>query len=142
MKKTARYAAIILGLLLVAAGLYLIKTDSDPQGVMLTLPFVCIGIGCGLFGSGMGELVSARAVRGNPEIQKNLEIEKKDERNIAIASRAKGKAFDIMTYVFGALLLTLTLRGTDTIDLLLLVFAYLFVHGLAIYYHFKLNKEM
>ena len=59
--KITRYATIIVGLLLLAVGLYLAKTNGDPQGVMRALPYVCIGIGCGLFGHGMGDMISERA---------------------------------------------------------------------------------
>lgn len=140
--KITRYATIIVGLLLLAVGLYLAKTNGDPQGVMRALPYVCIGIGCGLFGHGMGDMISERAIRSDSEIQRKLEIEKNDERNIAIANKAKGKAFDMMTFVFGALMISFALIGVDMIAVLLLVFAYLFVHEFAIYYRFKFDKEM
>ena len=55
--KLAKYTTIILGLLLLTIGLYLIKTVGDPQGIMASLPYVCIGIGSGLFGHGMGNLI-------------------------------------------------------------------------------------
>lgn len=90
----------------------------------------------------MGNIISERAVRSNPEIQKKLEIEKNDERNIAIANRAKGKAYDMMTFVYGALMVSFALMGIDMIAVLLLVFAYLLVHGFALYYRFKFDKEM
>ena len=93
--KITEYSVTIIGLLLLAAGLCLLKMNGTPQGIMFALPYVCIGIGCGLFGQGMGNIISERAVRSNPEIQKKLEIEKNDERNIAIANRAKGKAYDM-----------------------------------------------
>lgn len=140
--KIANSVAMILGLCLLAIGLFLLKTIADPQGVMLALPYVCIGVGCGLFGQGMGNLLSERALRSDPELKKKLDIEKKDERNIAIASKAKSKAFDAMTFVFSALMLCFALMGVDMIPLLLLVFAYLFVHGLALYYRFQFEKEM
>lgn len=89
--KITEYAVTIIGLLLLAAGLCLLKMNGDPQGIMLALPCVCIGIGCGLFGKGMGNIISERAIRSNPEIQKELEIEKNDERNIAIARGIKGQ---------------------------------------------------
>ncbi len=40
--------------LLFLAGVVLIKTIADPRGVMLALPYVLVGVGCGLFGGGMG----------------------------------------------------------------------------------------
>lgn len=140
--KIAKYTTIILGLFLLATGLYLIKTSEDPQGVMRALPYICIGIGCGLFGHGLGNVISERAIRSDPDLQKKLDIEKNDERNIAIANKAKGKAFDMMTFVFGALMVSFALMGVGIIAVLLLVFAYLFVHGFALYYRFKFDKEM
>ena len=140
--KITNYATLIMGLLLLAVSLYLIKTSNDPQGIMRTLPYVCIGIGCGLFGHGMGNVISERAINSYPELKRQLDIEKNDERNVAIANRAKGKAFDMMTFVFGALMLSFALMGIDTVAVLLLVFAYLLVHGFAIYYRFKFDKEM
>lgn len=47
-----------------------------------------------------------------------------------------------MTFVFGALMLAFALMGVDMVATLLLVFAYLFVHGYAIYYRCKYNEEM
>lgn len=140
--KTANYITIIFGFLLLAIGLYLVKTGRDPQGVMRALPYICIGIGCGLFGNGMGNMISERAIRSDPVLRKKLDIAKNDERNIAIANKAKSKAFDMMTFVFGALMVSFALMGVDTIAVLLLVFAYLFVHGFALYYRFKFDKEM
>ena len=140
--KITNHATIIIGLLLLAVSLYLIKTSNDPQGIMRTLPYVCIGIGCGLFGHGMGNVISERAINSYPDLKRQLDIEKNDERNGAIAHRAKGKAFDMMTFVFGALMLSFALMGIDMVAVLLLVFAYLLVHGFALYYRFKFDKEM
>ncbi|HYF75143.1 MAG TPA: hypothetical protein VD757_01040, partial [Candidatus Nitrosocosmicus sp.] len=75
-------------------------------------------------------------------IEKQLEIDRHDERNIAIGNRAKAKAYDMMIYVFGALLLAFALMDVDMTALLLLVFAYLFVVGYGIYYRIKYDKEM
>ena len=139
-RKKGSWGLAALGLLLLAGGLYLIKTEA--LGFLQALPYVSIGVGCGLFGQGLGALVSARALQKHPELQKRMEIEKNDERNAAIADRAKGKAFDVMTFVFGALMLSFALMDVALAPVLLLVFAYLFVHGCALYYRFKLDKEM
>lgn len=142
MKKKTGYVFVIIGIVLLGSGLYFVKTISDPQGIMLTLPYVCIGIGSGLFGHGMGSILSRRALQNNPQMQKQMEIEQNDERNIAIANRAKGKAFDMMTFVFGALMIAFALMGADLAAVLLLVSAYLFVHGYAVYCRCKYEKEM
>jgi len=140
--KITNSVAMILGLLLLVTGLFLPKIGAVLQDVRLTLPYICMGVGCGLFSHGIGNLISQRALRNDPELKKKLDIEKKDERNIAIMNQAKSKAFDAMTFVFSALMLCFALMGVDVIPLLLLVFAYLLVHGLVLYYRFQLEKEM
>ena len=142
MKNKANYLLILLGVILAALGLTLIKTTVNPQGMLRALPYVCIGLGSGLFGHGMGEVLCDRALRGSPEIKRALEIEQQDERNIAIADRAKGRAFDQLTFVFGALMVSFALMGVELAAVLLLVFAYLLVQGFALYYRFKFEREM
>jgi hypothetical protein len=141
-KKAWNYCLTIMGLLWLGAGLYLARTIIAPQGVMRALPYVFIGVGCGIFGQGMGEIIGNRAIKNKPDIKKHMEIEKNDERNITIANRAKAKAYDMMVFVFGALMLAYALMGIDMVEVLLLVFAYLFVIGYGIYYRFKFDKEM
>lgn len=142
MKKNTRNVLfILLGLLAAAAGLWLLRGGAD-LGAVRALPYLCIGVGCGLFGQGAGELLAARAVKGDPALQRRLEVERADERNRAIADRAKGKAFDRMTFVYGALMLTFALMEVELAAVLLLVAAYLFVEFSAVYYRCKLEKQM
>ena len=68
--KMTKYVTIILGLLLWAIGFYLLKTSNDPQGIIRALPYVCISFGCGLFGYGMGDVLSERALDSDPELKK------------------------------------------------------------------------
>lgn len=136
------YSLTIIGILLLGSGLFLIKSISDPQGIMKALPYICVGLGCGIFGHGMGNILGERAMKNNPEIKKQLEIEQNDERNIAIGNAAKAKAYEMMIYVFGALIMSFGLMAVDMVVLLLLVFAYLFVVFYGIYYRFKYDKEM
>ena len=132
---------VLLGLLAVTAGLWLLRGGADLAAAR-ALPYVCIGVGCGLFGQGAGELLAARAVRGDPALQKRLEVERTDERNRAISDRAKGKAFDRMTFVYSALMLTFALMKVELAAVLLLVAAYLFVEFSAVYDRCRLEKEM
>lgn len=136
------YSLTIIGILLLGSGLFLIKSILNPQGIMQTLPYICVGLGCGIFGHGMGNILGEKAMKNNPEIKKQLEIEQNDERNIAIGNAAKAKAYEMMIYVFGALIMSFGLMGVDMVVLLLLVFAYLFVVFYGIYYRFKYDKEM
>lgn len=89
--KIANSVAMILGLCLLAIGLFLLKTIADPQGVMLALPYVCIGVGCGLFGQGMGNLISQRALRSDPELKKKLDIEKKMSAILQLQTRPRAR---------------------------------------------------
>lgn len=142
MKKNRNYFITIIGVLLIGIGLYLLKMISKPQGIMLPLPYVCIGIGCGIFGHGIGDIISKKILKNNLEIARQIKIEANDERNIAIENRAKAKAFDMMIFVFGALLISFVLMNVGIMATLFLVSAYLFMIGYKIYYSFKYNKEM
>lgn len=143
MKKNGMdYLITIIGILLVGMGLFLVKSITDPQGIMKALPYICVGLGCGAFGHGMGSIISRKALKNSPNIQKQMEIDKKDERNVTIGNSAKAKAYDMMIFIFGALMLSYALMGIDMIVVLLLVFAYLFVIAYGLYYRFKYDKEM
>jgi hypothetical protein len=143
MKKSiSSYFITVVGVGLLAVGLYFIKTIEDPQGMLRALPYICVGLGCGIFGHGMGEIIIRSAKKNNPAAAKQLEIEEKDERNLAIANRAKAKAYDMMVFVLGALITAFALMAIDLIMVLLLVFAYLFILGYNSYYRFKYFKEM
>ena len=129
------------GLLLMVIGMVLLRSGGD-GGAMMTLPYICIGLGSGVFGHGMGNIVSKKALKNSPELEKQMEIEQKDERNVAIANRAKAKAYDIMIFVFGALMVSFAIMNVELRVTLLLVFAYLFVAGCGVWYRIKYEKEM
>ncbi|MEK3899180.1 MULTISPECIES: DUF6442 family protein [unclassified Paenibacillus] len=141
-KSVTAYLLVITGVVLLAGSLYLIRTVHEPEGVLRTLPYVCIGLASGMFGSGVGEIMSRQALKSNPAAAKQVEINKNDERNVTIANRAKAKAYDMMVFVFGALMLALALMETDLTVVLLLVFGYLFTIGYGVYYRFKYDREM
>lgn len=142
MRKGVFFTLSAIGLALIIAGLCYLKSAGEAQGIMRVLPYYFIGIGCGAFGHGMGEILSHRATKNTAGIQKQIEIEKKDERNIAIGNYAKGKAFDAMIYIFGALIISFGLMNVDLYIILMLVFAYLLVEGISFYYRCKYDKEM
>ncbi len=141
-KSVSAFILMFLGLALLSAGIYTVKTSIDPQGMMRVLPYLCIGLGCGIFGHGTGDVISRRILKNHPAKEKEIEIERQDERNITLGSLAKAKAYDMMIYVFGALMLAFALMEVDLAALLLLVFAYLFVVAYGIYYRYKYDKEM
>ena len=140
-RETQQYILIISGILCFITGIVLLKVIAEPQGVLEVLPYLCIGIGCGVFGHGAGEIAANRAYAKNPQLRKQMEIEKQDERNIAIANQAKAKAYDSMLYVLGAVMIAFALMNVQTTTILLLVGAYLLVVGVFIFYLNKYQKE-
>ena len=142
MKRAKNVWLSVLGFALIAAGIYLIRTVPDPQGILRALPFLLVGFGCGIFGHGLGDLLAKKAVQSDPAMARQLEIAQTDERNVMIGSMAKAKGYDMMTYVFGALMVAFALMGAPWTVIIPMVIAYLFVHGYAIYFRVKLEKEM
>lgn len=132
----------VLGASIFALGLYWVKTIPAPVGGMKALPYLMIGVGCGAFGHGMGDIIGKKAMKANPEIAKQIAIDQKDERNVTISDKSKAKAYDSMLIVFGALQLAFALMNVDLMIILLMVMAYLFVVGYGIYYRVKYEKEM
>ena len=141
-KKLIDYFIVVIGIILLIAGLVLIKLIDTSQGIFIALPYISIGVGCGIFGHGMGNLINSRIMSNRPDIKKQMEIEQKDERNIAIQSQAKAKAYDLMIFVFGALMIALALMNVDMMVILMLVSCYLFVIGYSVYCRVKYEKEM
>lgn len=133
---------IFVGILMAVTGALLIKQTPEPQGIMVFLPYVCLSIGCGVFGHGVGKVINTKTLEHDPELQKQIRINETDERNLAISNRAKAKAYDIMISVYGILMVALAMMDVDVIVVLLLVFTYLFVIGCHIYYRHKYDKEM
>lgn len=131
-----------LGVLLAAAGMILPAVDKEAEGMLRALPGIMTGVGCGLFGSNAGLLITRRAARKNPQLAKQQAILEKDERNISINHQAKAKAYDLMIWVYGTLLLGLALIGTAGLAMYFVVAAYLIVVAAHIYYLHTLHKTM
>lgn len=130
------------GLVILIAGLVFARLQPDAQGIMLTLPYVCVGIGAGTFGGNLGTSIKKHLLTKDPKAAREIEIEANDERNIAISNRAKAKAYDLMQVVFGALIIAYALMRVDMYVVLAFVAAYLFITFSMIYYLNKYNKEM
>ena len=122
MRRSVRNAlAIVGGLGAVLIGFVLLRTMPDAGGIMDVLPSVLLGVGCGAFGYGAGDAISAQILKKDPEL---------------------ARAFDMMTYALGALMLCFTLMKVDMSVVLLFVGVYLVIEGYAVYQMVKLDKEM
>ena len=137
--KTKSAVLTVVGLLVLAAGLVTVKMYE--LGTKAA-PYLCIGLGCGVFGQGLGELLTRRSEKGHPELARQREIEENDERNIALRDKAQAKAYRIMLPVFGALFFAFGLMQVELRVILLLVAAYLYICACSVYYSEKYRKEM
>ncbi|HLV10084.1 MAG TPA: hypothetical protein VKY40_07745 [Halanaerobiales bacterium] len=143
MKSKRNWPLLVLtiaGLALLVTGLVSVRYNW--LSTWVALPYIMIGVGCGLFGYNGGEYLERMVIKRYPDEAKKIKIEQNDERNIVIAEKAKSKAYDAMVYIYGTVLLVLALMTVDLIIILLLVTAYLLVCGLAVYYTNKFHKTM
>lgn len=141
-RKVTDYAMITAGVLLLAGGFCMLVLFTGASGFLQVLPYLLIGIGCGILSQGVGNILGRRMLKKNPEIIRQIEIETKDERNLAISYKAKAKAYDLQKYIFGALLIVFAAMRFPLAAVLLLLGAYLFVMAYAVYCRFKIEKEM
>lgn len=143
MKKlNSRYIVTIVGLLVLMVGLCTIKILDHSENIMSTMSYVFIGLGCTIFGCGIGKICTMQAEKADPKMAKRNLINKNDERNVAVRNKAKAKAYDIMVYIFAALQIAFGLMGVGLPVIIMLNVAYFSVIGFEIYYFRKLNKEM
>ncbi len=131
-----------IGFVMLITGLVLAISLPDAQGIMRTLPYICLGVGAGILGGNLGAAISIHFLKKHPSLAKQKEIDTRDERNIAIGNKAKAKAFDLMLMVYSALMLAFALMQVDMYVIFAFVAAYLFVVFSMVYYINKYNKEM
>jgi hypothetical protein len=131
-----------IGFIIFGAGLMILMLLPDAEGVLKALPYVCVGVGAGIFGGNLGVAIKNKTMLKNPQAAKQIEIEQKDERNKIISIKAKARVYDLMIYVYAAILLAFTLMQVDMYVILTLVAVYLFFVFTYIYYSAKYHKEM
>ena len=136
------YAVTVLGVLLFVAGLVLLKAIPEAEGMMKALPYLCVGVGCGMLGHGIGIIMNGNIMKKNPELKKQKQIAEQDERNVMLSATASAKAYRMATYVFNVLLLSYALMNVEILPILMLAAGYLFVVGYGIWYRLKLEKLM
>ena len=140
--KAKNYITIIAGLIILLSGLFLLKTPDEILTSLKAFPYIIICLGCGIFGHGIGNMISNNALKNYPDILKELSVEQTDERNVIICNTAKAKAYDMMIFILGSLLIALALMKIDISVVLIIAGAYLFITGYGIYYRIKFEKEM
>ena len=131
-----------LGVVLVALGLYIYQKTLGMDKTVVAIPYIFIAIGCGIFGHFTGKLIQYYSTKGNEELKRQIEIEKNDERNVLIAEKSKAKAYDLMIYLFAAMLIIFSLMGADKLQILVLVAIYLSLQIYALYWKSKFESRM
>ena len=136
MSRKAGILITVIGVAVVALGLLLMDPLDGP------LPGVLIGLGSGALGLGLSGIFSALVVRRHPDVARQVAIEEKDERNIAVSNQAKARAYDMMIYIFGVLMVSYALMNADLTVILMLVGAYLLIVACCIGFTVHYNKTM
>lgn len=131
-----------LGVVLVALGLYIYQKTVGMDKTVVVIPYIFIAIGCGILGHFTGNLIQYYSTKGNEELKRQIEIEKNDERNVLIAEKSKAKAYDLMIYLFAAMLIIFSLMGADKLQLVVLVAIYLSLQIYALYWKSKFESRM
>ena len=131
-----------LGVVLVALGLYIYQKTLGMDKTVVVIPYIFIAIGCGILGHFTGNLIQYYSTKNNEELKRQIEIEKNDERNVLIAEKSKAKAYDLMIYLFAAMLIIFSLMGADKLQILVLVSIYLSLQIYALYWKSKFESRM
>ena len=131
-----------LGVVLVALGLYIYQKTVGMDKTVVAIPYIFIAIGCGILGHFTGNLIQYYSTKNNEELKRQIEIEKNDERNVLIAEKSKAKAYDLMIYLFAAMLIIFSLMGADKLQILVLVAIYLSLQIYALYWRSKFESRM
>ena len=130
-------------LLLIILGVAVAVTRLLPDGILpKQVAGVMLGIGAGLAGMSLSNYLVWNTERKNPAMMKQAEIERRDERNEVIRSRAKAKAGDITKWVVMALAYVSIVLSAPLWVTLVIVGVFLFYEFTCLYFYGKYQKEM
>ena len=131
-----------VGIGLVVVGFLLHKYSLSTDKMIVTIPYIFIGVGCGIFGHFMDNLIKYFSTKNHKELERRIQIDKNDERNILIAEKSKAKAYDLMIYLFVSILIILSLMGVDKLAIIMIVAIYLSIQIYALYWRSKFENKM
>ena len=116
-----------LGIGLVVAGFLIHKNSvSSTDKMIVTIPYI----------------IKHFSIENHEELEKRMQIAKNDERNILIAEKSKAKAYDLMIYMFAAMLIIFSLMSVDKIAIIIMAAIYLSIQIYALYWRFKYENKM
>lgn len=136
------WAFVFLGVGFLVIGFLIHKNSLGRDQMTTVVPYLFIALGCGVFGHFIGNIMKYYSIKNHEDLMRQLEIEKKDERNILITEKSKAKAYDLMIYLFAALVLIFSLMGVDKLQIVIIVAIYLSIQVYALYWSSKLESKM
>jgi len=134
------FAAV--GLIMFLTGFVLLVVNPEVEGVLLTLPYIFVGVGAGIFGANLGAAIKNRVLLKDSKAAKQFEIEQKDERNQIIMNKAKAQVYHLMIFVNSAVMMSFAVMQVELYVVLTLVAVYIFFILAYVYYFNKYSKEM
>ena len=135
-------AFALLGLGLIVLGIFSHAMVTSIDRGIVAIPYLLIGLGCGIFGHHTGYIISYFSTKNNEELKRQIEIEKNDERNLLIVEKSKSKAYDLMIYLFAAMVIMFSLMGVDKLQIIIVVSIYLSIQIYALYWRSKFERTM
>lgn len=133
---------LVLGFVLFVIGIVMIRFQIFFAGFMRMLPYGCVGVGIGIISNKLGTVFTLVAVKSNSNEGRQLRIEQDDERNQTISDKAKARTYDIMIFVYSAMLLSFALMQIEVYVLVTLAVGYLAIVVTNVFFRLKFHKEM
>ncbi|WP_276980844.1 hypothetical protein [Johnsonella ignava] len=136
------YIFIAVGIVLVATGFYLHKNIISTDKTITAIPYIFVAFGCGILGHFIGNVVRHISIKDYDDWERQIKIDKNDERNILISDKAKAKAYDLMIYLFAAMLIIFSLMAIDKFVVISIAAIYITLHIYALYWRSKFENNM
>lgn len=136
-----RYGVLSLGIILIVAGASLGMFTEEFEMLKLAC-YLAYGAGICLMMVGINRITGQRFERKYHEEAKKNEILRNDERNRMLSDMAKGKGFDLMTYVFLAQIIAFYFMEVSEAVLIVMAAAWVFMQAYVVVCHIKLSKKM
>jgi len=126
----------------VAAVLVYLFWATPLSPLMRILLGVSAFVGFSSFGHHGAELILRRMAERDPEAEHELSVAQSDERNRTIKYMAESKAFNVMSELFGLLIMVYAVLQVGTWFLAGLIAAFLLSQGAMVYFLLRLHRQM
>lgn len=132
------YAFMAIGIIFILFGLVI-----DKNFIRLDfVSYIFIIAGLFIFGHFVSNILKYISIKNIKGLERKIEIDKNDERNIMIMNKSKSKAYDLMTYLFMIIIIAFSFMNIDKLIIIVLLALYLIIQIYAIFCRFKFEREM